>query len=204
MLLAGISSLLVGAPMWWLAWKPAQRTASSESSPARRVYLIAVFGLSAVSALITLLVLGYRLFEFALAQDAGVALVDRVRTPLGLFVATALAAAYHFSVWRHDRAVWAALPGQQRSISQVILVASGDGLALKRLIEGRTGATVKLWLRETTEDEAPTSPSGAAQGMYEPGPALDLLVDALKDVTSKRVLVVTGLGSAVEVIPLMD
>ncbi|WP_247647202.1 DUF5671 domain-containing protein [Arthrobacter sp. E3] len=203
LLIAGISSFVVGAPLWWLAWKPAHRTETLEGSAGRRIYLIAVFGLSAVSALVTLLVLGYRLFEFALADHGGGELIDRVRAPLGLFIATALVAAYHFSVWRQDRAV-APLPGKLRTIDQVFLVASGEGLVLQRMIEEQTGAMVKLWLRKPTHSQTPTLSSDSDQDIPSFGPPLDLLAEALKDVKGKRVLVVTGPGSAIEVIPLVD
>jgi hypothetical protein len=107
LLLGGISSLVVGGPLWWLTWKPARPAQPTEASAGRRIYLISVFGLSAVSALITLLVLGYRFFEFTLADQTAGALIDRVRAPFGLFAATAMVAVYHFSVWRHDKSALA-------------------------------------------------------------------------------------------------
>ena len=205
LLLGGISSFLVGAPMWWRAWKPTHRADGAEGFAGRRIYLIAVFGLSAVSALVTLLVLGYRLFEFTLAGQSSGVLVDRVRAPLGLFVATAMVAAYHFSVWRHDRAVSAELPGQKRTIDQVILVATGEAAAQQRFIEEQTGATVTVWRRELLDAAIPSPSPDGTNGTSSPtGPPLDLLADALKGVNGKRVLVVTGPGSAIDVIPLMD
>ena len=65
LLLGGISALVVGGPVWWLSWKPTRHLEPAEiAQTSRRVYLIAVFGISAVVALIALLVVGYRLFEF--------------------------------------------------------------------------------------------------------------------------------------------
>ena len=93
LLLGGISSLLVGGPVWWLAWKPRNQPQAAEAiPPGRRVYLIAFFGVSAVVALITLLVIGYRVFEFLLGDVTGGSLLDRIRAPFGLLVAAALAA----------------------------------------------------------------------------------------------------------------
>ena len=62
------------------------------------MYLIAVFGISAVVALIALLFVGYRLFEFGLDPTTGESLIDRVRAPLGVLIATALVFGYHFAV----------------------------------------------------------------------------------------------------------
>jgi hypothetical protein len=204
LLLGGISSLVVGGPLWWLSWKPTRPAAPAEHSAGRRIYLITVFGLSAVSALITLLVLGFRLFEFALADDPGGALIDRVRAPLGLFIATALVAAYHFSVWRQDRA--AQVDTRKRTIGRVILVAAADADAQKRAIEERTGAAVTLWLRDDAAAEAQPSEAQPPEGPPSEGPAPspEALAEALKGVGGKRVLVVTGPGAAIRVIPLRD
>ncbi len=191
LLLGGISSLAVGGPAWWLAWRSAGTAAPEQTG--RRIYLIAVFGLSAVSALVTLLVLGYRLFEFTLADHGGGALLDRVRAPLGLFIATGLVAIYHFSMWRRDREALAERPAPKSAVRRVILVAADGAEAQKRSIEKCTGAAVTLWLRADTAESA-------AAG----GPTEDLLAEALSGVAGKRVLVVTGPGTAVQVIPLAD
>jgi hypothetical protein len=126
-LLGGISALVVGAPVWWLVWRPANRLSAAESAAtARRIYLIAVFGVSAVVALITLLVIGFRIFEFTLHSVTGQSLLDRVRAPLGLLLATGLAAGYHFTVWRLDRQAAPPAPRTPRRIGRVFLVTGAD------------------------------------------------------------------------------
>ncbi|WP_448006563.1 DUF5671 domain-containing protein [Agromyces bauzanensis] len=200
LLLGGISALVVGGPVWWLSWKPARRVESSEIAfTGRRVYLIAVFGVSAIVALIALLVVGFRLFEFFLDQASGASLIDRVRAPLGLLVATALVFGYHFAVWRHDRGVIAAQGlAPERRIGRVILVAAGDAEALERAVRDATGASVTVWRRAVPEpgvlaEAAPAALSDAAA-----------VVGALEGVTGKRVLVLAGPGAHVEVVPLAD
>ncbi len=149
LLLGGISALAVGGPLWWLTWKPGVPPEPTElGRRGRRVYLIAVFGLSAVVAVITLLVIGYRVFEFVLGDVSGGSLVDRTRAPLGLLVATGLAAGYHFAVWRHDRALTAAAaPARKRTVGKVILVAAGDPEQLARVAAEVTGASVTVWIK---------------------------------------------------------
>lgn len=152
LLLGGISSLLVGGPVWWLAWKPLQQPQAAEDiPPGRRVYLIAFFGVSAVVALITLLVIGYRLFEFLLGDVTGGSLLDRIRAPFGLLVAAGLVAGYHFALWRHHRALLAAArPARKHTIEAVTLVTAhqADAEALARgIAEATGGARVTLWLR---------------------------------------------------------
>jgi len=196
LLLGGISSLSVGGPLWWLTWKPGVPPEPTElGRRGRRVYLVAVFGLSAIVAVITLLVIGYRVFEFLLDDITGGSLVDRIRAPLGLLVATGLAAGYHFAVWRHDRALTAAAtPARKRTIGKVILVTAGDPEPLVRVAAEVTGASVTVWRR------ADAGTSDASEGAASELP--DRLARALEGITADRVLVVAGPGSRVEVIPL--
>ena len=193
LLLAGISSLVVGGPVWWQVWKPAAPAEPARiGSTGRRVTLIAVFGLSAVVALITLLVIGYRVFEFVLDNVTGEGLVNRIRAPLGLLVATGLVAGYHFSVWRRDRlAMAAAAPVRSKTIGQVILVTASNPESQMQVIDEVTGASVTVWMRTDIDARSPAD-----------GPNDDQLARALDGVTGKRVLVVTGPGERVDVIPL--
>ena len=193
LLLGGISALVVGGPVWWFSWRPTRQVGSTELvDTGRRVYLIAVFGVSAIVALIALLVVGYRLFEFWLDPTTVGGVIDRVRAPLGLLVATALVFAYHFAVWRHDRSVIAREGlATARRIGRVILVTAGDSAQFERAVEDATGASVTVWRRSAGE-AADAGPDAAA------------LAAALEGVTGKRVLVLAGPGDRVEVVPLAD
>lgn len=231
LLLGGVSALIVGGPVWWLTWRPLQPADATAPPTGRRIYLIAVFGLSAVVALVTLLVIGFRLFEFVL--DSGENVIDSVRAPIGLLTATALVAGYHFSVWRHDRdaAAASAPPPRARTIGEVVLVTGGDPAPLAEVIESVTGASVTVWRTASAGPQVPPAaldtslPGAASQAVPVPPPAEDLqsevqapaesqpsssaldveqLARALDGVTGRRVLVLAGPGARVEVIPLAD
>jgi hypothetical protein len=194
LLLGGISALVVGGPAWWLVWKPVTPVTPTEmASTGRRVYLIAVFGLSAIVALVALLVIGYGIFEFLLDATSAGSLVERIRAPLGLLAATGLVSGYHFTVWRHDRsAVDAAGLVRAKMIGRVILVTGADPEPQVQVIEDVTGANVTVWRRSDAEAAGAT------------GPDTEQLTRALAGVTGRRVLVVTGPGTMVEVIALAD
>lgn len=199
LLLAGISSLLVGGPVWWFAWRPLEPVAEAGAGlNARRIYLVAVFGLSAVVAVVTLLVIGFRLFEFFLSDVSGGSLVERIRAPLGLLVATGLVFGYHFAVWRQDRALAAAGPVRPRTIHHVILVAGSDPAPLRRVIDEVTGAGVTVWKR------ADGGASGVAGGEVRGagGTQEERLAAALNGVAADRVLVVADQHGGIDVIPL--
>lgn len=209
LLLGGISALVVGGPVWWVAWKPAKPVDPAQvGATGRRVYLVLIFGLSAVVAIVTLLVIGYRIFEFALSDATGQSLVDRVRAPLGLLVATGLAAGYHFAVWRRDRSAITAAPGREHTVGRVILVTGADPEPLARAVGDATGAAVTVWRRAGTEPVGAAPVGADAVGAdavdADAGPTARQLVDALRGVTGKRVLVVAGPGSRIDVIPLRD
>ena len=198
LLLGGLSAAIVGGPVWWAAWQPLRPVDPVSAQVAgRRVYLILIFGISAIVAIITLLVIGYRVFEFVLDDLSGQSLLDRVRAPLGLLVATGLVAGYHFSVWRRDRTALAAagLPG--RAIHRVILVAAGDPTVVRDLIANLTGATITVWERAPVSDDRSAGDSPA-----DSPPTAESLNLAFAGVTAPRVLAVVGAGGSVDVIPL--
>ena len=207
LLLAGISSLLVGGPVWWLAWRRVEQSAATGAGlNARRIYLVAVFGLSAVVAVVTLLVIGFRMFEFVLGEVSGGSFVDRIRAPLGLLVATGLVFGYHFAVWRQDRAVLAAAgPVRPRTIGHVFLVAGSDPAPLRRVIGEVTGAGVTVWKRaDGGAGAAGFAGAGVAGGDVagDAGAQEKRLAAALEGVAAPRVLVVADQHGGIDVIPL--
>jgi hypothetical protein len=242
LLLGGISAVAVGGAVWWRAWQPTDRRGSasadnadgangadglpSRAAAGRRIYLVAIFAISAVVALIALLVVGYQAFEYLLDPVRSGNLVGRIRAPLGLLTATALVAAYHYSVWRRERAVLQAdarslqetgslqeagrvqeagrgqdagpLLTARRTIGQVVLVTGSDHVPLSHAIREATGADVTVWLRSGL-------PAGPDPGQPDPRqPDAGMLMAALEGVSAERVLVVVGPGDRIDVIPVQD
>ncbi|HET7139126.1 MAG TPA: DUF5671 domain-containing protein [Arthrobacter sp.] len=203
LLLGGVSSLLVGGCTWWFAWNPLQQPGSADAiPPGRRIYLVVFFGISAVVALIALLVIGYRLFEFLLGGSSGAGLLDRVRAPLGLLTAAGLVAAYHFALWRRERARPPGASAGAHAIDRVTLVAPYDTAALSKAVRDATGAKVAVWRRAESGHQA--LPAGAAVPVEQA--LVDRVLTALADVTARNVLVVIGPGTGqpapFEVIPV--
>jgi hypothetical protein len=231
LLLGGISALAVGGAVWWRAWQPAERRGSasaenaegangadglpSRAAAGRRIYLVAIFAISAVVALIALLVVGYQAFEYLLDPARSGNLVGRIRVPLGLLTATALVAAYHYSVWRRERAPLAADAGpshetgpvrnEGRTIGQVVLVTGSDPVPLSRAIRQATGADVTVWLRSgPTAGPHPASDGGAAAVSAGRAPDPAQLMAALEGMRAERVLVVVGPDARIDVIPVRE
>ncbi len=190
LLLGGVSALLVGGPVWWLAWRPTRQTTPEEAGEtARRVYLVALFGASAVVALVTLLLVGYRIFD-VLLDDGGGSLIHRVRAPFGLLCATGLVFGYHFAVWRADRQI-AIVPPRSHQIGRVVLVVGAEPGELAAQVRAETDIPVTLWQAADERD-----------GLTEAH--LPAALAALEGVSAPRVLVVAGEGDGVRVVPLAD
>lgn len=200
LLLGGLSALAVGGPVWWQVWDPLHQR-SVVPQRGQRIYLAVVFGISAVVALVALLVIGYQLFEHLLNDPGSGSLLGRVRAPFGWLVATGLVAAYHYSVWRREQVTPAAesvprpRPGEpvpQGAIGHVVLVTGSDPSPLCRAISGASGAAVTVWER--------TDAGAAAEAGREPEP--NELARALQGFTCERVLVIVGWDGRFEIIPL--
>lgn len=185
LLLAGISALVVGLALWLPVWR-----GSRPGAPGRRVYLVAIFGASAVVAIVTLLTIGYRIFAFVLEPSTFDAFIERIRAPFGLLAATAIVFGYHFAVWRRERAEHHA-EAPQRAIGRIILVGGDDADAAAAELRTRTGAPVAVWR------SAPGASGLDAQALAEVATALEALA-------APRVLVASDRDGRAVVIPLAD
>lgn len=180
LLLAGVVWLLLGAGLWVWAWQPGRKADPHD----RRVYLVVVFGLSAVVALVALLIIGFKVFTFVLESNGVFSgLIDSIRAPFGLLVATALVSIYHFAIWRGDREVLEeATPPISNGLEEIVLVAGGDTRQLRMVLAKATGSKVQL-LSRTGEGFTTTSEELAAA------------IDSIPDGSKHIMLLVEGPGS---------
>jgi len=181
-LVAAVTVLLVGAPLWWRHWTRIQqirtaRPSAEVASPTRRIYLIALFGLGGVVALVSLLVLVYRGLEQILGPGIGTGMVLAIRWPLALVTTVGLTAAYHRTVRRTDllqmpdpEAGREAFPEAVRSVTLVardsrqVAEALGEQTAAQvRYLERSDGQGRRLALEEVME-------------ILDNGPELHLLI----------------------------
>lgn len=192
LLVGGLSALLIGGALWWASWRPGSAaSAERASTPGRRIYLVVIFGLSALVALITLLVIGYQVFSFALDGASGGSLLERIRQALGLLVATLLVAAYHFALWRRDRAS-APDAERHRTIERLTLVTSSDPAPLVDALRAATGARVAVLRRADAQAGEPDAAALVA--------ALDGIV--ADGTVAGHVLIIAGAKGKAEIVRL--
>jgi hypothetical protein len=130
-------------------------------------------------------------------------------------------AAYHYSVWRRERATLppdagpvqevepvqeaGPLQNEERSIGQVVLVTGSDPVLLTHAIRAATGADVTVWLRSgPAAGQHPASDGGAAAPSAGRVPDPGQLMAALEGVIAERVLVVVGPDARIDVIPVQQ
>jgi hypothetical protein len=185
--LIGLTLLVVGVPLWWSAWSSVHRSsrdpAEERSSLARRLYLSGSFGLGSVVTVVALLGVLARSLQDLIDGSLGSATLDAVRYQVALVVTVGAIAAYHWRVFRADRAFG---PGRLRTLERLVLVAPGDAAALGRVLAERTGARVEVW-RSDGED-----PDGGA-------PA-DRVAEAVASLSGSEGAVIVHRDGRVEVV----
>lgn len=183
-LLGALVLLGVGLPLWWRHWRLAQQAraqapGSEVGSPTRRFYLLVLFGLMGVAAVIALLTLVYLVLEDVLAGQVGPETLRGVRFALGVLVTASLLSAYHWTVFRADREVvpQVATPGPvpERAARWVLLVGADDEEVGEQLAR-RSGSRVQLVVR--TDDGAVPWSADELVAAVESAPHGDLVVVA--------------------------
>lgn len=194
-LIAAATVLAVGGPLWWRFWSSIQRRRAADPgpelrSPNRRIYLVCLFGVGGLAALISLLVLVYEVLISALEQTLDAWTLYTVRWPLALTAVVGLTAAYHRAVRRADlseapEADPDPAEAARKAESVVLLCRSGGPAA--RTVRERTGAEVQVW--ERPDAAAALSPDG-----------LEAVIQAVEN-SGHRSLLAVARPDGVEIIP---
>lgn len=142
--IAAVTLLLVGAPLWAVAWRRAQRAAVADptqeaTAPARRVYLFAVFGIGGAIAFGAITRLAFVLFEAILGERSGGGLIDDLSVPIALLLTTGAIAAYHWSIYRAERN--APEPVCRRDVT--LVWAGGDAATIEQLASVRVNVVLR-------------------------------------------------------------
>ena len=149
LLLGAITFLAVGAPIWWTVWSRIQRLRIADPdielrSPSRRAYLMLLFGVGGVTALISLLIAVFSIIEDVLDSRFGGGSIADVAPALALVLTTGAIAGYHWTIFREDREDEPA--GLRSALKEVVLVGvGGDELAGE--IHSYLDARVRVWDR---------------------------------------------------------
>lgn len=188
-LIAGVTMVLVGGPVWSRFWRTIQRHVIADRmaelrSPWRRIHLFTIFGGGGLAVLIaTLAVLTIGL-EHALDGTFGRDTLHDARFGLAVLISVTGVAWYHFTVFWAEREEYAPVvttPPPPTMLQRVVLV-SGDGEDVSDRLTEAIGAPVTHWHRTD-------SPSLKTIDIEE-------LRDLLANRTDSDLLVVVGADEA--------
>ena len=180
-LLGALTLLVVNVPLWLLFWGRIQQSVSAEPitetvSPTRRIYLVLLFGIVGVAAVVALIVAVVVLLEDVFEGTTSGETVRSMRYALGVLVTAAAVSAYHWSIHREDRNV--ALPQKSTGPRSVVLVGA-PAPGLERSLAHASGALVELLAR--ADGTAPEWSEEALLITLRDHPGEDLLLIAGED-----------------------
>jgi hypothetical protein len=183
-LLGAGTALAVGGPLWWQAWRRANRYARTEpvqevSSPTRRTYLFGVLGVAGIVGFGSALTLLVALFN-AMFEDGGDQIRDDIQVPLAMLLAVGGIATYHWTVARAERS-----QVEAPVVPKDVTLVTGD-VTLASMVSDLTGARVRIMHRLDANGDL-LDPAAVARAV------------AADD--HQHLLVLTGPHGAVEVIP---
>lgn len=146
-LIAALTLLGVGAPVWWYFWRRGQGAAAISHdevvSPTRRLYLFFLLGLASLASVGALLAGAWLLVDHVLQDDPGLETLRSTRFPIGILLTAAALAAYHWTVYRDERPP-AAAPRTGPTFVLLLGVADAPTAAS---IARRSGAMTWAWTR---------------------------------------------------------
>jgi hypothetical protein len=188
-LVAAITLLIIGVPLWWVTWSKVRRRAAADpdaelGSGARRIYLFGLLGIGAITAIITLIILVFTVLQDLLDGNLGTRSIRDAQGAIGVLLASLAVAGYHWTVYQEDRAV---LPEQPKLELREVVFVGPDAKGVAKAISAAIGVKVHAW-------ERTDAPSGVIN--------TDDVLAALKRSDEEQVLVVQKSGSAFEVIPI--
>ena len=152
-LLGAATVILVGMPVWWFFWSRIQKLVKQSpdaelSSPIRRIYLFSLFGVGGVTAIISLIIVVYMLFEGFLTSNLGSSTINDMRFALGTLISTGIIAAYHWEIYRHEKDVEVAFIA---TVPNVLLVGP-KSTELVQALKDSTNAKVTYLQRADLTD----------------------------------------------------
>lgn len=151
-LLAALTLLGVGTPVWWVFWNRLQRAVVAHqtdelASPARRFYLFILFGIGGIVAVVTLLITVFLFFDDIFKGNFGLETIRRMRFALSILLTTGTISGYHWWIYRGERET--ALLGRVGP-RLVILVGAPDAQLIKTIAK-LTGGRVEFWERKDAQ-----------------------------------------------------
>ena len=144
-LLVAITLILVGSPVWWFFWQRIEGHVAvdglEQSSPTRRIFLLMLFGVASVAAVVSVLTGVFLFLDDLLNDQLGYETLRQARFAIAILLSNAAIAWYHWSIYRHERSISVR---KAKHGKFVVLVGPRDP-ELAREVESEINGKVQLW-----------------------------------------------------------
>jgi hypothetical protein len=145
-LILAVTLLLVGAPIWWFFWNRVEhevlKSQEDLASPTRRIFLLMLFGVSGVAAVISLISGIFLIFDDILNSEFGMNTLRDTRFVIGILLTNAAISGYHWAIYRSEKEVAVEIFQKGRNIT---LVGPADE-HIAQLLKEQIGGHIQLWV----------------------------------------------------------
>jgi len=109
-LIGAFTLIAIGGSVWWIQWRSVQRIVQAQpvveqGSIIRRVYLLLLFGVVGVTAVIVLLTAAYLVFYDLFQNGINSNTANKVRYPVAIFLTTVVISKYHWDIYKQEKDV---------------------------------------------------------------------------------------------------
>jgi membrane protease YdiL (CAAX protease family) len=103
-LFLAVTLLIVGIPIWLRYWLKIEKLAigniEDRSSNTRRIFLLLLFGISSLVAVVSLIYVVFNFVISLLENEVGLETLRQTRFALGILLVTLLSAFYHWTIYQ--------------------------------------------------------------------------------------------------------
>ena len=109
-LIGAFTLIAIGGSVWWIQWRSIQKIVTADplveqGSVIRRVYLLLLFGVVGVTAVIVLLTSAYLLFFDLFQNGINSSTANKVRFPVSIFLTAVVISKYHWDIYKKEKDV---------------------------------------------------------------------------------------------------
>ena len=171
-LLVALTLILVGSPVWYFFWSRIQvhvwsdevvvqgkreiQYSDEQQSPTRRIFLLMLFGVAAIAAVISVLTGVFQLLDDALNSQLGTETLREARFAIAILISNAAISWYHWSIYRQEKDIAIRQPKKEKFI---LLVGPKDE-AFANFLHKQYGWKVQMWRSEDKDLAAHFSKDG--------------------------------------------
>ena len=145
-LVLAMTLLIVGAPFWWGFWNRLERAVlknqSDLSSPTRRIYLLMLFGVAGVAAVVSLITAIFLFFDDLLNYELAQTTFRDMRFAFGILITNAAISGYHWTIYKSERDT----PVENFRRGRHITLVGPSDAHIVQLLKEQLGGNVQLWV----------------------------------------------------------